>query len=368
MVAVGAANPEETFAKTSRELDSAVQDIGSTFEQISESPRENLKTGLIPEYASWDGITEKLVLSSSAVGLFMMVPQILKNAASVQEGNAAALAILPWTGYSTGFLGNMLLLSYFVGKREISATFVQGIGASSTAVLLWQIYLAGYMPPAAFATVAGVLATGLLVNALEYGRVLPKSLWSTWQDLSGIVGLAVLPQVVWSTFSDSSTVLPGVLSAAGGIFLVLGLRTGWLSEDIRGAWAKASGWTATLLFMFMPIPQLQACFTRPESLAGISILAPILALTANGLMVPRALFTRDAMWFIGAGWGASLMGWGVLLSMVMNGVISSTLFVSCTAAFATYVITVFFKDSRAHRLPSPLSSLKSLFISTTGPT
>ena len=34
----------------------------------------------------------------------------------------------------------------------------------------------------------------------------------------------------------------------------------------------------------------------------------------NGLMVPRALYTRDKIWFIGVGWGP-LTGWVQLLSL-----------------------------------------------------
>ena len=40
------------------------------------------------------------------------------------------------------------------------------------------------------------------------------------------------------------------------------------AATLRSAWGALSAWTATLLFMFMPIAQLWACFTAPEALAG----------------------------------------------------------------------------------------------------
>ena len=89
----------------------------------------------------------------------------------------------------------MLLLSYFVAQREGAAVAVQGIGAASTAVLLSQIYLAGYMPATAFWAVVGFVIVGFAVNLLEYSGRLSASFWSTWQDLITVLGLAVLPQV-----------------------------------------------------------------------------------------------------------------------------------------------------------------------------
>ena len=89
----------------------------------------------------------------------------------------------------------MLLLSYFVAQKEGAAVAVQGIGAASTAVLLSQIYLAGYMPPAAFWAVVGFVITGFGVNLSEFNGRLSASFWSTWQDVITVLGLAVVPQV-----------------------------------------------------------------------------------------------------------------------------------------------------------------------------
>lgn len=43
----------------------------------------------------------------------------------------------------------------------------------------------------------------------------------------------------------------------------------------------------------------------------------MLGMLGNGLMVPRALFTGDKIWFIGVGWGP-LTGWIQLLSLYIG--------------------------------------------------
>lgn len=57
--------------------------------------------------------------------LILLAPQLIKNAAAMASGNSSALSILSWTGYSTGWLGNTLLLSYFLQEGEGSAVIVQ---------------------------------------------------------------------------------------------------------------------------------------------------------------------------------------------------------------------------------------------------
>jgi hypothetical protein len=42
---------------------------------------------------------------------------------------------------------SLLLLSYFVDKGETSASVVQGVGVCATGALLFQMCLAGHIPP-----------------------------------------------------------------------------------------------------------------------------------------------------------------------------------------------------------------------------
>eukprot|EP00850_Spirogloea_muscicola_P022516 SM000299S10840 [mRNA] locus=s299:61169:63548:+ [translate_table: standard] len=242
----------------------AATEAVSTVENTATMVEESVADALAPTYSSWDDLTQKMVASSTFGFLLMLLPQIVKNAQSLMASTPEALAILPWVGYSTGLGGNLLLLSYFLTKGELSATTVQGIGALSTYVLVAQIFLAGYMPPLAF--------TG------------------------GIAGLTILPQVVWSTISSYPTPLPAVIAGSVGLSFVVLRRGGKLSQQLLAIWDGTSAWVATLLFMFMPIPQLISCFTSPANLAGISILTPVLGMVSNGLLIPRALFTRDVMW------------------------------------------------------------------------
>ncbi|GBG73976.1 hypothetical protein CBR_g17688 [Chara braunii] len=86
-----------------------------------------------------DNITEQLTASSALPFLLLMMPQIIKNADYLMAGNKSPLSILPWMGYTTGLLGNMLLLTYFSEKKEMSATIVQVVGVVSTFVLLSQV-------------------------------------------------------------------------------------------------------------------------------------------------------------------------------------------------------------------------------------
>lgn len=65
-------------------------------------------------------------------------------------------------------------------------------------------------------------------------------------------------QVLWSSFSPVQTPLPGIAAAAAGVLSVVQIRTGKAPKSFVDTWQKLSGWTATLLFMFMPVAQLQA--------------------------------------------------------------------------------------------------------------
>jgi hypothetical protein len=58
-------------------------------------------------------------------------------------------------------------------------------------------------------------------------------------------------------------------------------------------------------------------FAQPSSLEGLALGTMLLALLGNALMVPRALHTRDLVWFAGSTW-ACTAGWGQLLSMALG--------------------------------------------------
>lgn len=72
--------------------------------------------------------------------------------------------------------------------------------------------------------------------------------------------------------------------------------------------------------MVVPVQQIPfhcvqvSNFSNPSTLQGVSLASLLLGMLGNGLMVPRALFTGDKIWFIGVGWGP-LTGWVQLLSL-----------------------------------------------------
>lgn len=105
-------------------------------------------------------------------------------------------------------------------------------------------------------------------------------------------------------------------------------RLGKLSDRMVKFIRSISGWTATLLFMWMPIAQMvwecYNCFSKftslylrgtlilvlsyfyvqwttylnPDNIKGLSAFTILLGMIGNGLMIPRALFIRDLMWYI----------------------------------------------------------------------
>ena len=324
--------------------------------------------------------------------LFLTMPQIVKNTGLIAAGRPDALAAISWQGQLAGLLGNMLLLSYFADKGELSASFVQIVGTCATGALLTQMCLAGHIPIAPFAVAAAAVSAGLILSGFRMlGRIGPvdtdgvpcvgnvqcavsfdeddeeelsihgwwmrasNGLWDFYTHATGIVGLAALPQIglmslMPATLAAQCGVYPGAAGAALGTLLIILNYRGKLPPAVASAWGALSGWTATLLFMSMPVAQLASNFANPQTLEGLSILSALLAMTGNALMVPRALFTRDVIWLTGSTWGCTLMGWGVMLSLFLRHradgarYIGPGAFTALTALFFAYLVAVWLID------------------------
>ena len=365
--------------------------------------------------ARWDAVTARLASSATVPFLFLTMPQIAKNAQSIAAGRPEALAAIAWQGQIAGLLGNLLLLSYFADKGERSASVVQGVGVCTTGALLCQIALAGHIPIAHFVAAATVVGVGVVLSVMRVlGRVGPVDVdgqpcdkvaaaacednvpcvgnvqcdvsamydddeegdsdsdskpatgddvggvtWEAYQGLLGVLGLAALPQVGFMSLLPAAAsarlgMWPGAAGATLGLVLVVVGRAGALPPALATAWGRLSGWTATLLFMTMPVAQLASNFANPASLEGLSVLSSVLAMTGNALMVPRALFTRDVIWLTGSTWGSGLMGWGVMLSLFLGRsaetgarYMSSPSFVLLTAVYFGYLVVVLAMDGLA---------------------
>ncbi|KAJ6763374.1 MALTOSE EXCESS PROTEIN 1 CHLOROPLASTIC-RELATED [Salix purpurea] len=121
-----------------------------------------------------------------------------------------------------------------------------------------------------------------------------------------------------------------------------------------------SGWTATLLFMWMPVSQMWTNFLNPDNIKGLSAFSMLLAMIGNGLMIPRALFIRDFMWFTGSTWAALFYGYGNILCMYYFNSISGKFLLAATAGLVSWIGMALWRDTVVYGYSSPLRSLKEL--------
>lgn len=100
-------------------------------------------------------------------------------------------------GMLTGLLGNLSLLSYFAKKRETEVVVVQTLGVVSIYVVIVQLAMAKAMPLPQFTVTSVVVASGLIINFMNYFNLLNPSVWRLWEDFITIGGLSALPQVTY---------------------------------------------------------------------------------------------------------------------------------------------------------------------------
>ncbi|XP_042476172.1 maltose excess protein 1, chloroplastic-like [Macadamia integrifolia] len=332
-------------------------DVPHSPNQGSEKLHSNRKS-----YEEWDLWSAKFAGAANVPFLILQLPQIVLNAQNLLAGNKSALLAVPWLGMLTGLLGNLSLLSYFAKKREKEVVLVQTLGVVSIYVVLVQLAMAEAMPLPHFAVTSVVIFFGLIVNFMYYFNLLNDAVWRLWEDFITVGGIAVLPQVIWSTFVPSipNSILPGTVACALAIVAVVMARTGKLSEKGVKFVGSISGWTATLLFMWMPIAQMWTNLQNPDNIKGLSAFSMLLAMIGNGLMLPRALFIRDLMWFTGSSWASVLYGWGNLVSLYCFNSISREFFLSATIGLFAWIGIAFWRDMKAYKYSSPLRSLKEL--------
>ena len=386
-------------------------DEGVYDDDISEFADARIPTWVTLTRRRWSAVTMSAASAATVPFLFLTMPQIVKNASLIAAGRPEALAAIAWQGQVAGLLGNLLLLSYFTDKGELSASVVQGVGVCATAALLTQICAAGHIPVPPFLAAAAAVVAGVAVSlARLLGKCGPvdengvpcvgnvqcdlskpfgsfddvdelyndldadnsstkffakarvafgdfsNTLWSFYQGVLGVVGLAALPQVGLQSLlpAEAATklgILPGLVGGSLGLGLVVLGKLNLLPPALATAWGRLSGWTATLLFMTMPVAQLAANFSRPATLAGLSVWSSLLAMLGNALMVPRALYTRDVIWLTGSTWGCTLAGWGVMLSLFLGTdpntgarYIDGFAFGALTATFFLYLAAVWLVD------------------------
>ncbi|XP_057969962.1 maltose excess protein 1-like, chloroplastic [Malania oleifera] len=313
-------------------------------------------------FEEWDFLTAKFSAAANVPFLLLQLPQIVLNARNLMAGSKTALLAVPWLGMLTGLLGNLSLLSYFAKKREKEAMVVQTLGVLSTYVVIAQLAMGEAMPLPHFTITSVVVASGLVLNFLNYFGLLSAGIWRFWEDFITVGGLSVLPQVMWSTFVPyiPNSILPGAIAFFIAIVAVVMARIGKLSEEGVKFVGAISGWTATLLFMWMPVAQMWTNFLNPDNIKGLSAFSMLLAMIGNGLMIPRALLIRDFMWFTGSTWASLFYGWGNLICLYLFNSISREFFLAATAGLCLWIGIAFWKDAKVHGYSSPLASLQEL--------
>ncbi|CAM6025399.1 unnamed protein product [Sphagnum balticum] len=313
-------------------------------------------------FKKWDDWTARSADSATFAFLLLQLPQIYLNFRNLTDGNTSALSAVPWMGQLTSLLGNLALLSYFAGKKERGAMFVQAVGVISTLVVLSQLAIAQAMPLPAFLATASTVTVGLLLNYLSLKNKISARIWQLWGEVVTVGAAAVLPQVMWSTFDTYFTpsILPGFFGGAVALIMVVLARLDKLSALGMKILKAMSAWTATLLFMWGPVAQMWTNYLNPSNIKGLSVYTVLLAMIGNGLLLPRALFTRDLMWFVGSSWGTLMQGLGILISMYIYDCIDQKLFYGITATVILWIGFMFVRDAKACSLAGPLQSFSEL--------
>ncbi|XP_047316331.1 maltose excess protein 1-like, chloroplastic [Impatiens glandulifera] len=341
---------------------SLIPPLNKRLKRVPASDSDNRQGEGSDSLEEWDVMTAKFSAAASVPFLLLQLPQIILNARNLLAGNKTALFAVPWLGMLTGLLGNLSLLSYFAKKKEVEAVTVQTLGVISTYVVIVQLAMAEAMPLPIFIIISVVVASGLLLNFLSFFGWLSPGLWRAWEDFTTIGGLSVLPQVMWSTFVPfvPNSILPGGVSFVIAVTAVTLARMNKLSKKGVEFIGAVSGWTATLLFMWMAVAQMWTNFLNPDNIKGLSAFSMLLGMLGNGLMIPRSLFVRDLMWFTGSVWGSLFYGWGNLLALYCFNCISKEFFLAATAGACLWIGFSFWKDTEVYGHGSPLTSLKEL--------
>ncbi|XP_010549749.1 PREDICTED: maltose excess protein 1, chloroplastic-like isoform X1 [Tarenaya hassleriana] len=313
-------------------------------------------------YEEWDSWTAKFSGAANLPFLMLQLPQIILNAQNLMAGNKAALFAVPWLGMLTGLLGNLSLLSYFAKKKEKEAVLVQTLGIITTYIVLSQLRMAEAMPLPHFVATSTVVTMGLILNFMNYFGMLNATIWQLWEDFITIGGVSVLPQIMWSTFIPyvPNSIVPGAMAFVIAVAAVTMARIGKLSEKGVRFVGSISGWTATLLFMWMPISQMWTNFLNPDNIKGLSPYTMVLAMMGNGLLVPRALFIRDLMWFTGSAWSTLFYGYGNILCLYIFNCASKAFFVAATISLVSWIGLTLWGDAVAYGHKSPFRSMKEL--------
>jgi len=174
--------------------------------------------------------------------------------------------------------------------------------------------------------------------------------------------VAVHPDIDPTNFAPFSESFPVRAIITAAIAITKAIAPGKILFGIYGTKVDHIIWgrTVTLLFMWMPVSQMWTNFLNPDNIKGLSAFSMLLAMMGNGLMVPRALFIRDFMWFLGSTWASLFYGYGNILCLYCFNAISREFFLAATAGLFLWIGMALWRDTVVYGYSSPLTSLKEL--------
>jgi hypothetical protein len=228
---------------------------------------------------------------------------------------------LRWNGYCAGSMHDLILASFFCSIGEPAQTRVNIFGCLITFFPLLQMFAyrlpgspePGLVPPIPFFILTAVIISGLLIISLRScGK--GKDAFDRWMHFLTMLGGALVAFSLTYEIQDdlgvnaSRPVLAKAINGGAGSagFVLL------LCMVLMKRTSNSTGpWLATLLFMYMPLPQIRENFVHPASAADFAIEWIYCFVMANGLGMARAVYTRNVLWVTGAAWSCFA---GVLMS------------------------------------------------------
>ncbi|KAK9837441.1 hypothetical protein WJX81_002838 [Elliptochloris bilobata] len=295
--------------------------------------------------------------------------------ADIRE-EAAAIIDTGWLSMVTYTYCCVTLVGVFMDLEEPECAALNAVCAFLYAGSLLALVAAGAMPrPVTAAAVAGTAAAAVALPARACGALgatgggVGKRAWAAWNNGLALLGAGMLSQALgalagMSAATAPATVLVGIALAAGygGWFLPYARwqrlwRRRWARTVARALpWSDVPAWMATVLFMVQPALQLAA----GSAGAGAGTAGAVtLCAAANAAVVPRALATRDHIFFTGTASCAALYC-AQLATLAATGTHGAALPALCglaTLALVAWLGAAASVDARCRGFPHALDSV-----------
>jgi hypothetical protein len=343
--------------------------FGAVWKQVKSDTKDLLSGEPARVGRGWANWTNHMVAIAGGIFSVAQFPQIFKNFGNLSAGRPKELQGLPPAGYSSGTLANMTLLGYFRSMGEIWTAISQAMSVLSNAIVITQIFMAGFMPPVAYALVMAGVAAGALINWFDHkgglpkslfkGGQLPKKVFDVWSKMLGILAMTVLPWVLWTTFAPyfvaaakAASLLP--LAVAGPVALAMFFLNEFdkLPKRMKAVWNVAGAWSATILFGYGPVAMHAYYLKNPAGLTGMSgigLLSFFLNLLGNTLLLPRMMYSKNTIGTVGNLWMVYVGAIGCLAWMFAFGFFPGWLFWPLTLGVTAFLL---FSRWMNHRYPA----------------